>query len=268
MRATQQISQESILRELRTKFLGRSLVVLEKCSSTNDVASNSALHGAPHGLTVVAEEQTAGRGRLGRQWLSPKGGIWFTVVLRDALSVDVCNSLPLMGALAVARTLESSLGVMARVRWPNDVVADGRKVAGVLVEAKSKGNELDYALLGIGINANFPIRTIKEVSQHSTSLLDIVGSPVNRESTISLILSEIEYLNDLVSSKHSDIVIGLIEQSECSLGKRIGIKLQRGEISGIFDGYESLTKVRIATPRGTVESIDTSSVISAEYRDP
>ncbi len=268
MQPAQHISQESILRELRTKFLGRSLVALEKCSSTNDVASRSALHGAPHGLTVVAEEQTAGRGRLGRRWLSPKGGIWFTVVLRDALSVDVCNSLPLTGALAVARTLESSLGVMARVRWPNDVVADGRKVAGALVEAKSKGNELDYALLGVGINANFSISLIKEVNQESTSLLDLLGSSVNRESLISSILSEIEYLNELISSKHSEVIVNLLERLECSRGKSIRVKLQRGEISGVFDGYESLTKVRIATHGGTVETIDTSSVISAEYRSP
>ncbi len=268
MRATPHVSRETILRELRTKFLGRSLVVLEKCSSTNDVASNSAQHGSPHGLTVIAEEQTAGRGRHGRPWLSPKGGIWLSIVLRDDLTIDACNNLPLTGALAVARTLDSSHRVGARVRWPNDVVANGRKLAGVLVEAKSKGNQLDYALLGVGINANFPISLIKQVDQGSTSLLDLLGSPINRENMISSILSEIEYLNELVSSKHSEVVVNLLEQLECSRGKSITVKLQRGETSGVFDGYDGLAKVRIATRGGNVETIDTSAVISAEYRNP
>ncbi len=266
MQATQHISRETILRELRTKFLGKSLVVLEKCSSTNDVASDSARHGAPHGLTVIAEEQTAGRGRLGRRWLSPKGGIWLSIVLRDALSIDAYNSLPLTGALAVARTLNSSLGVGARVRWPNDVLASGRKLAGVLVEAKSKGDEFDYALLGVGINANFPISLIEEVDQESTSLLDLVGSPVSREALITTILSEVEYLNELVSSKHSEVVVKLLERLECSRGKIVTVRLQRGEISGVFDGYDGLAKVRVATREGNVETINTSAVISAEYR--
>ncbi len=264
MQATAHISQETILKELRTKSLGRSLVVLKTCSSTNEVASNSARQGAPHGLTIVAEEQTAGRGRLGRQWLSPKGGIWVSIVLRDALSIDTCHSLPLSTALAVARAIESNLGVRARVRWPNDVVADGRKIAGILVEAESKGNELDYAVLGIGINANFPIKAIKEVSEQSTSLLDLVGSPINREGLISSVLSEIEYVNELLTSNHSEL-LSQLEQIECSRGSNVSVRLQEGQVSGVFDGYEGLSKVRIATRVGTVETIDTSTVISVEY---
>jgi BirA family biotin operon repressor/biotin-[acetyl-CoA-carboxylase] ligase len=158
---------------------------------------------------------------------------------------------------------------MARVRWPNDIVADGRKLAGVLVETKFKGNELDYAVLGVGINANFPISVIGEVDQESTSLLDLVGSPVNRESLISSILYEIEYLNELISSNHPDVVVSLLERLECSRGKNVMVRLQQGEISGVFEGYEGLAKVRIAThrDRGTIETIDTSAVISAEYRN-
>ncbi len=266
MQPVEDINRETILKELRTKFLGRPLVVLKTCSSTNDVASDSARQGAPHGLTIIAEEQTAGRGRFGRQWLSPKGGIWFSIVFRDARSINICNSLALTTALAVARALESNLGVRARVRWPNDVVAYGHKIAGILVEAKSKGNELDYALLGIGINANFPTDAIKEVSEHSTSLLDLVGSPINRERMIGSILYEIEYVHEMLATSHLR-VLSLLRQMECSLGRIVSVRLQESEISGVFDGYEGLSKVRIATRGGTVQIIDTSTVISVEYRN-
>lgn len=261
----QSIRQETILKELRTKSLGRSLVVVETCSSTNDLASKFALDGAPHGLTVIAEQQTTGRGRFGRSWISPRGGIWFTVLLRDALSVDICSGLPLTGALAVARTLDSRLRVRARVRWPNDVVVDSRKVAGILVETKSKGNELDYALLGIGINANFPASMITSSNSRAVSLLDLVGSHSDRESVISSTLLEIEYLNELLASKHSESVIGLLEKFDYSVGKGVSVKLKRGEIFGIFNGYLDLSKVRIATGEGSIESVDTSEVISADY---
>ncbi len=247
--------------------MGRSLVVLETCSSTNDVAAKYALDGAPHGLTVIAEEQTAGRGRLGRRWLSPKGGIWFTIVLRDHVTTDICSSLPLTGALAVARTLKSTLGVLARVRWPNDIVIDGSKVAGVLVESKSKGNELDYVLLGVGINANFPTNLVREANPESISLLDLAGSPVNRERLIASILSEIEYLNELLTTNDSENVLSLLERLECSRGRNVSVRLEEGEISGVFEGYQGLSKVRIASRGGKIESIDTSAVISVEYRD-
>ncbi len=188
-----------------------------------------------------------------------------SIVLRDGLSIDACSSLPLAGALAVARALDSNLDVRACVRWPNDVIANGRKLAGVLAEARIMGDKLDYALLGVGINANFPISLIREGNAESTTLLDLVGSPVNRESLIGSILSEIEYMIDLLTSNHSEVVLSLLEQVECSRGRIVSVTLQQGEISGVFDGYESLSKVRIASRGGTVGTIDTSTVISVEY---
>ncbi len=254
-----------IVKGLRTKRLGRSLVVLEECTSTNDAAAQSALEGAPHGFTVIAEEQSAGRGRQGRVWISPKGGMWLTVLFRAPFSVGSVNALPLIGAVAIARVINSNLGVRSRVRWPNDVVVDHRKLSGVLVEAKSKGNELEYALLGMGINANFCTGAVKEIGQTSASLLEILGSPIDREPLFCSILQETERLYELLASGDLGGIMKPLLSLECSRGKRVSLRLQDRRIEGVFDNYDGLTKVCIVTPAGLPETIDTSSVVSVVY---
>lgn len=250
---------------MRTERIGRPLITLRTCSSTNDVAAEFAAKGADHGLTVVSDEQASGRGRLGRRWISPPGGIWITILLRGSGILRAANCLALIGALAIARALESDLAISARVRWPNDVVVEGHKLAGVLVEAKSKGNQIEYALLGMGINANFHISAIAELSETSTTLLDLVGSPVDREAIICSILWQIEHLCELLDSNDQKALIDLIERSESSRGRSVVVRLQDTEIVGVFDGYEGLTKVRILTREGAIRMIDTGTVVSVHY---
>lgn len=122
---------------------------LEEVDSTNRLARAWALEGAPEGALVVARRQTAGRGRRGRAWHSPEGGLWLSVVLRP----PALEGLSLAMGLAVARTCRE-LGVEAEIRWPNDVWAGGRKLAGVLAEGHSTGGADDFAIAGLGINAN------------------------------------------------------------------------------------------------------------------
>lgn len=259
------LDDNSIVKGLRTKKLGRSLVVLQGCTSTNDAAAQSALEGAPHGFTVIAEEQSAGRGRQGRVWISPKGGMWLTVLFRAPFSVGSVNALPLIGALAIAKAMNSNLGVRSRVRWPNDVVVDHRKLSGVLVEAKSKGNELEYALLGMGINANFHTTAMKEIGQTSASLLEILGSPIDREPLFCSILQETERLYELLESGDFGGVMKQLLSLECSRGKRVNLRLQDRGVEGVFDSYDGLTKVSIVTSAGLSETIETSSVASVVY---
>jgi len=266
LRPIPNLDRSSVLRRLRTKQLGRRLEILDECTSTNDVAAERANTGAPHGYTVLSEVQTSGRGREGRTWFSPKGGIWLTALLRPPFTLDPLNALPVIAAVAAAKTINSSLGVRARVRWPNDIFVDGRKLAGVLAEAKFKGNELEYALLGLGVNANFHSTTLGELSSKVTSLEDLLGSPVDREEIIALLLLEIENLYDLASSNPNGAKV-LLEELDCSNGRQVRIRLQGEEISGIMAGYESFTTVRIRTVEGPNRHVETSSVVSVEYLD-
>jgi len=258
------LNRDSILRNLRTKHLGRRLEILDSCTSTNDVAAQHAITGAPHGYTVLSEEQTAGRGRQGRTWVSPKGGIWLTILLRPPFTLDPLNALPLIAALAVAKTINSSIGVRARVRWPNDIFVGGRKLAGVLAETKFKGNQVEYALLGVGINANFHSTALGELSSKATSLEDLLGSSVDREAIIALLLLEIENVYELASSNLNDAMV-LLQELDCSRGRQVRITFQGEEISGIMAGYESFTSVRIRTVEGRSRQVETSSVVGVEY---
>ena len=260
------LNGDSILRKLRTKQLGRRLEVLDECKSTNDVAAQHASTGAPHGYTILAEEQTAGRGRQGRTWVSPRGGIWVTTLLRPPLTLDSLNALPIIAALAVARAINSSQGVGARVRWPNDIFVGGRKLAGVLAETKFKGNQVEYVLLGVGINANFPSTTLGELSSKATSLEDLLGAPIDREAIIALLLMEIENVYELASS-NPDEAVALLRELDCSRGRQVRIKLQGEEITGTMAGYESLTRVRIRIVAGRYRQVETGSVVGVEYTD-
>jgi BirA family biotin operon repressor/biotin-[acetyl-CoA-carboxylase] ligase len=149
------IVRSDLLRCLRTRALGRSTECFLKLESTNALAMRAALAGARHGTAVVAEHQTAGRGRLGRAWFSPPGvGLWFSLILRYELELSRAWMLTLGAAAGVAEAVEASSGVCPEVRWPNDLYLNGRKLAGILTEARVGVGGLRFAVLGVGINVN------------------------------------------------------------------------------------------------------------------
>ena len=244
---------------------GKSFLVLDKCGSTNDAANEWALQGAPEGAVVLAEEQYQGRGRRGEKWVSPRGGIWMTLILRPPTGFEPLHGLPLIGALAVAKSVNTSLGLQARVRWPNDVVIDNRKLSGVLVESKFTGNSLSFALIGIGLNANFHATELEGIVERSTTLLDATGSPVDRAPLIYAILLHFERLYGSVRSGEMSLVLELIRRYDCSRGKNIRVRLRRGTFRGVFLDYESLTGVRVSGNRMSPTTLDTASAISVEY---
>ena len=237
---------------------------MHECTSTNDVAESSARIGAPHGFVSISETQSAGRGRLNRSWISPRGGIWLSILLRPPGRQSFPDSLPLLGALAIAKTVSSQLMLKARVRWPNDVVVDNRKIAGVLAEAKSKGNELAYAILGLGINANFNIDEIRETT-NATTLQFLKGAPIDRVALICAVLFETENLYELLCTGKVEKIISLVREFECSRGRNVKVKLPSRELLGTVDDYETLGRVCILTPHES-HSIDTSTVLSVEYQ--
>jgi BirA family biotin operon repressor/biotin-[acetyl-CoA-carboxylase] ligase len=152
---------------------------VEKCSSTQDLARELAEGGAAEGTVVVAEEQERGRGRLGRSWFSGKGGLWFTVILRPGQRL--VNLLSLAVGVSVARVLRG-IGLPARLKWPNDVVIEGKKVGGILVEAFSGSGEEITALVGIGLNVNNDLP--EELAETSASLKGILGRKLPKATSL------------------------------------------------------------------------------------
>jgi len=202
---------------------------------------------------------------LGRTWASPRGGIWMTLVLRPPIRVDLLDGLPLIGAIAVAKAINSSLNTQANVRWPNDVVIAQRKIAGILAQTKFKGNEMLYALLGLGIDANFHSNALNVVTLTLTTLLDQLGSPVDREELVCSLLLELEYIYEMANSNREDELMESLRKLDCSRGRKMKIETENQKVLGVFQDYDSLTSVRVATPEGKLVHLETGSVVFVEY---
>ena len=143
---------EEINSLLKTRWLGRKYVYAEELASTNSFGYELAEKGEPMGCVVVADVQTAGRGRRGRSWESPEGGLWFSLILRPAFTPQEAASLTTVTAVGLCRGLMYYPGLGAKIKWPNDILADGKKLGGILSEMKVDGQKLAYAVIGVGIN--------------------------------------------------------------------------------------------------------------------
>jgi BirA family biotin operon repressor/biotin-[acetyl-CoA-carboxylase] ligase len=141
---------------------------------------------------------------------------------------------------------------------------DDRKIAGVLAEAKSKGNELAYAILGLGINANFAVGEVVEFA-NATTLQSLHGAPIDRVALICKVLFEVENLYELLCAGMVEKVISLVRELECSRGRNVRVRLQDREFEGMVEDYESLGRVRLLTRQGS-QSVDTTTLLSVEYQ--
>lgn len=182
-----------ISRELETSIIGRKLLVLDKTGSTNDVAWEQARKEIVDGFTVLAEEQTAGRGRMGRSWYAPpRSGILMSVVLRPGIAVQESHLVTVTAAVAVTQAIRDHLGLHARIRWPNDIMIKDKKLSGILVEGRMLGADAIF-VVGIGANVNasendFP-GTLREIA---TSLMIEAGKPLNRMEITGWILKSLD----------------------------------------------------------------------------
>ncbi|KLU62026.1 bifunctional ligase/repressor BirA [Peptococcaceae bacterium CEB3] len=182
----------AIAHELRSKTLGHPLYLFDELSSTNDWAHDAVKQGADHGLTVMARRQVKGRGRLGRYFESPAGGLWFSVVLKPKLSLADAAKLTLSASLAVVDGIRAACGVAARIKWPNDIVYRGRKLAGILGEVSGEWTTLQSIVLGIGINCNLRKDQFPQDIPAET-LLDLTGTRLNLNILAARVLESLEY---------------------------------------------------------------------------
>ncbi len=174
---------------LKARWLGCQRIDLESCASTNDEAARMARAGARHGTVVIAERQTAGRGRDGRAWQSPPGGLYLSAIVRPPLPIVDVPPMTLAIGIGLCDAVRFA-GAPATLKWPNDVLVDGRKLAGVLVEAQSQGNKLESVVIGIGINLEGELPDT--VADTATTLTDASGTACDREAFIAQLLADVE----------------------------------------------------------------------------
>jgi BirA family biotin operon repressor/biotin-[acetyl-CoA-carboxylase] ligase len=173
-------------------MIGKRLVFRRRVTSTNELAKTMARDGTPEGTVVIALEQTAGKGRMKRQWLTPPGNVAVSVVLYP--TVEQLPSLIMLAALAMVRCISKVTGLSASIKWPNDVQIAGSKVSGILVETSVRGPSVYYAVIGIGVNVRLDPSAILQAAQAATSLETELGREASRLDIVRCLLSELETL--------------------------------------------------------------------------
>lgn len=187
------LTAADIRRTAGTSLIGRRVVYRRSVGSTNELAGELAAAGAEEGTLVLADEQTAGRGRLGRSWLAPAGSsLLLSLLFRPSWTPPQAVRLTMICSLAAAEAIEEQTGLHVNLKWPNDVMIDGKKVGGVLTELSVIGGVLDYAVVGVGLNVNFDPSLTPQLSDSATSLLRESGRPVSRLSLLAALLGQVE----------------------------------------------------------------------------
>ena len=188
------ISKQSVLKGLRTKVVGKKLFVFESIDSTNACAKTLAETGTPEGTVIVADFQTSGRGRLGRTWKSePGANLLFSLVLRPPLKKEAAGILTFFSAVFIARALESIAGIPFECKWPNDVLLNGKKCCGILLENSFFQDTFAYSVVGIGINVN-QASFEKDLAGKATSLFKELGHTFDRTSLLQELLRQADKL--------------------------------------------------------------------------
>lgn len=222
----QPLSKEAITKQLNTKWCGRAIHLFGEVGSTNAVALDCASQGAEHGTVVVAESQTAGRGREGRIWFSPPyENLYLTILLKRLPEAERSPWIPLLAGLATARAVESLTSQSPSLKWPNDVLLDRHKIGGVLCERASRGALVGGVAVGIGLNVNTSREAFPDFLRgEATSIAAQTGRPWVRDGFVSRILQEFERLYDelLGAEGYSALRDAYVDRC-ATLGRRVRV---------------------------------------------
>jgi BirA family biotin operon repressor/biotin-[acetyl-CoA-carboxylase] ligase len=214
------LNPTSITQGLTTHFIGQNVLYYPSVTSTNDIARQQALVKAPEGTAVITDLQTAGRGRLKREWVSPEGNIAVTVVL-----YPLRKNLPyltMLAALAVLHSIEKTTELKCRLKWPNDVLINSKKVCGILLESQAEADGVDYAIIGIGINVNMKLADYPEITSIATSLANEMGREVSRTLLLRHLFVEMEKLYLRLQAGES--ILAEWRDNLITLGKQIHVR--------------------------------------------
>jgi BirA family biotin operon repressor/biotin-[acetyl-CoA-carboxylase] ligase len=172
-------------KNLKTKYLGKDLIYFNSIASTNDTAFKIAKENTSNGTIILAETQTSGRGRGIKKWLSPYGGLWFSIIIKPKIRPLKISLITLLTGLSVAETIKKMLNLDAKIKWPNDVLIDNLKVAGILCESEIIKDIIKYLVIGIGINLNLDEEDLKSLDVKATSCKIELQNEVNREQFLN-----------------------------------------------------------------------------------
>ncbi len=250
------LSPLAISNGLKTRFVGQRVSYYSRLSSTMEVAREEVQQGAPEGMVVIADEQSAGKGRLNRVWLSPGGSVSLSIVLYPDMAY--LPSLIMVASLAVVHTIKAVTGLRAQIKWPNDVLVNGKKVCGILIESGVRGSSVDYAIIGIGINVNLKASDFTDILPAATSLSDELGRDVSRLELLRRLLAEVE--NFYLSLPVGESVYREWRDSLITLGRQVRVSSGEATYEGIAEAVARDGSLLLRGSDGSLNRISAGDV--------
>ena len=222
---------------LKTKTLGQQAYYLDSIDSTQNQALKMANDSKNDGVIIIAEKQTGGRGRSGRKWISPKGGIWFSIILHPKFDIGNITLFPIASSLALAYAIEKTCKISTELKWPNDLTIKGKKLAGMLVDASFESNRIENVVLGVGINFNVNRKEIEKILKKTPNYYGItsLNEQKNKSKPVELIqsfLSELEKIYEELNNNQTKKIISEWTKRSSTIGKKIEINTNDGKIKG------------------------------------
>jgi len=248
---------------LNTKFIGKDIVYLDSVDSTNSYGKRLAESDFSDGTVIIAEEQTSGRGRLGRDWVSPKGkGIWMTIILNPYIKPNLASQVTLIAAMAVLKAIKAVYDMDIMIKWPNDLVVNGKKVCGILAELGAEIERVNYLCVGIGINANLDESDFKnQALDMATSLKIAAGMEVERKKLIVRILDIFEsYYSKFLEKGSIEFMIEEYKKYLVNMGKEVRLVAKNEEIHAITEDITSEGHLLVRLDDGTLKEISSGEV--------
>lgn len=248
------LSPGEIKAGIHTKIIGKEIKYFKETQSTNIIAREIA-PSVEEGTIVIAESQTAGRGRLGRKWISPEGGIWLSIILKPKIEPLHAPRITLLAGVSVARAIRS-LGLTAKIKWPNDILINGKKVCGILTEIGAEADLIDYIVIGIGIDANVDIDSFPdEIRDNSTSLKKEMGKKINRVDFVRKLIEEFdsEYLK--FQKEGFQPILEEWRNMSATIGEWVKISTQTRTIYGEAVGVDNEGALILESSEGHLEKV-------------
>jgi len=248
------LRQVDVKRGLKTRIMGKAIYLLSEVASTNTLAMEMAANGTPEGTVVIAETQTTGKGRLGRKWISPKGNLYLSVVLRPNIPMHKAPLITLMGAVAVASAIRKTGNLEAGIKWPNDILVSGKKVSGLLTEMSAEQDRIRHIVLGIEMGDLPP-----EVRCLTTSLAAEAGATINRTALLQQLLRDLEiwYKKFLT---HDEDVLEEWKKLNLTVGNRVTVSGAGESLKGLAKGVDNEGRLIVRGDDGTDHTVAAGDV--------
>lgn len=260
------VSEPDLLREhdikqrLKTKLIGKELHLLPEVASTNTFGMELASKGSPEGTAIIAETQTRGKGRLGRTWISPKGNLYLSVILRPDIPLHKAPLITLMGAVAIASAINAACNIRPSIKWPNDIFVSNKKVGGLLTEMSAEQDRIKHIVLGIGIDVNMDLAVLPpEVRAQTTTLALESGQRVDRTQLLRHILASLEEWYQ-VYLRNDAGVLSEWEKFNMTIGNRVMVSGQGDVLEGLAQGIDSEGRLILRLDDGSLKQVAAGDV--------